>query len=221
MTSEPAENISRQTLDHYERSALLFWSGTRDHDVSQNIAALLRHVRGTSRGRPRGTPPLRILDFGCGPGRDLKALRELGHEAVGLDGCRAFAGMAQRHSGCEVLLQDFLELALPAASFDAVFANASLFHVPTRDIQRVMAELRACLKPEGVLFCSNPRGNDQEGWDGGRYGVWYREDTWRGMLVSAGFVELEHCYRPAGLPREKQSWFASVWRKTPAEEAAK
>ncbi|MBA3903313.1 MAG: SAM-dependent methyltransferase [Rhodocyclaceae bacterium] len=206
MTSEPTDDISKQTLDHYERSALLFWSGTRDHDVSQNIAAMLRHVR--------GTPPFHILDFGCGPGRDLKALRELGHEAVGLDGCRAFAGMAREHSGCAVLQQDFLDLSLPAASFDGVFANASLFHVPTRDIKRVIAELHACLKPEGVLFCSNPRGNDQEGWDGGRYGVWYREDSWRGIMSSAGFIELEHYYRPAGLPREKQTWFATVWRKT-------
>ena len=208
---DPDDDTSRKTLEHYERSAVRFWTGTRDHDVSQNIAAMLRHAR--------GAPPLRILDFGCGPGRDLKLLREMGHEAVGLDGCRAFVDMARRHSGCEVLHQDFLRLALPARSFDAVFANASLFHIPTHDIGRVLAELRACLKPEGVLFCSNPRGNDQEGWDGGRYGVWYREDTWRGIVTDAGFAEVEHYYRPAGLPREKQPWFASVWRKTRAQES--
>ena len=209
MAPDRVADISRKTLDHYERSAARFRDGTRDHDVSQNIAAMLRHLR--------GTPPFRILDVGCGPGRDLKTLLELGHMPVGLDGCRAFVDMAHEATGCETLHQDFLDLALPAASFDAVFANATLFHVPSHDIRRVLTDLRDCLKPGGVLFCSNPRGNDEEGWDSagesGRYGVWYRESTWRGIMSAAGFEELEHYYRPAGLPREQQPWFANVWRK--------
>ena len=59
--------ITARTLSHYDERAEDFWEGTRDHDVQQNIEALLRHIR--------GTPPLQILDFGCGPGRDLAALR--------------------------------------------------------------------------------------------------------------------------------------------------
>ena len=66
--------VSSQTLAHYESRAVEFWEGTRDHDVRQNIEALLRHLR--------GTPPFRILDFGCGPGRDLRAIRALGHEPL-------------------------------------------------------------------------------------------------------------------------------------------
>lgn len=200
------DEISQRTLGHYEQNSGSFWERTRDHDVGQNIAAMLRHVR--------AEPPYTILDFGCGPGRDLKALQQMGHQAVGLEGCASFVAMARAYAGCEVLHQEFLQLLLPAARFDAVFANASLFHVPSSDIRQVLAELSNCLKPAGVLFSSNPRGLDEKGWQGERYGVRYREDTWCGILSEAGFTELEHYYRPEGLPREQQSWFAGVWRKS-------
>lgn len=197
--------VTAKTLEHYDRSAESFWEGTRGHDVSQNIDALLRHIE--------GRPPYRILDFGCGPGRDLMAFKALGHEPVGLEGSAALAAMARKHSGCEVLAQDFLQLQLPAESFDGIFANASLFHVPSAELPRVLRELHAALKPRGVLFASNPRGNNEEGWNRGRYGVYHDLEAWRGFVSGAGFEELEHYYRPAGLPREQQPWLATVWRR--------
>jgi SAM-dependent methyltransferase len=121
--------------------------------------------------------------------------------------------MARTHSGCEVWQQDFLSLDLPAGHFDGIFANASLFHVPRRELPRVLRELHATLKPDGVLFSSNPRGNNEEGWNRGRYGVYHDLEGWRGLLQAASFTELEHYYRPPGLPREQQPWLASVWRR--------
>jgi len=199
------DTISRRTLAHYEMHAQDFWHGTHDHDVSQNITALLRHIE--------GAPPFSILDFGCGPGRDLKAFAARGHVAVGLDGAAHFCAMARAHSGCEVWQQDFLALDLPPETFDGVFANAALFHVPSQVLPRVLGELKACLKPSGVLFCSNPRGENQEGWSGGRYGAYHDLDTWRRHMLAAGFTELEHYFRPAGLPPERQPWLATVWRR--------
>ena len=197
--------IANVTLEHYDQRADDFWRGTRDHDVSQNIAALLQYIE--------GDPPFRILDFGCGPGRDLKAFAALGHVAVGLEGAAEFAAMARAHTGCEVWQQDFLKLDLPDDYFDGIFANASLFHVPAQELPRVLAELHASLKPGGVLFASNPRGNNEEGWNGERYGAYHDLETWRRYVSGAGFVELAHYYRPPGLPREQQPWLASVWRR--------
>jgi len=197
--------LSRSTLAHYERHARSFWEGTKDHDVAQNYAALLEAIEGAA--------PFAILDLGCGPGRDLRYFRSLGHEAVGLDGSAKFVEMARAHSGCEVLHQDFLALDLPPARFDGVFANAALFHVPSAELPRVLGELRAALKPSGVLFASNPRGNNEEGESGGRYGCYWDLDTWRNYVTAAGFTELKHYFRPPGLPREQQPWLASVWRK--------
>ncbi|RML41441.1 hypothetical protein ALQ95_04247 [Pseudomonas syringae pv. ribicola] len=197
--------ITATTVSHYNRVADDFREGTRDHDVSQNIDALLRHIERSA--------PWQILDFGCGPGRDLKTFTAMGHIAVGLDGSERFAEMARAETGCEVFQQNFLELDLPQGRFDGIFANAVLFHIPRQELPRVLRELYATLKPGGVLFSSNPRGENQEGWNGERYGAYHDLETWRQLLTDAGFTELEHYYRPAGLPRDQQPWLASVWRR--------
>ncbi len=203
--SDDLETVAAVTLRHYNQRADAFWEGTRGHDVTQNIAAMLKYIR--------GAPPFTLLDFGCGPGRDLKVFAELGHVAIGLDGAPRFAEMARIHSGCEVWRQDFLALDLPQRHFDGIFANASLFHVPSRELPRVLRELHDALKPEGVLFSSIPHGANQEGWSDGRYGVFHAPESWQAFGLAAGFVELEHYYRPKGAPPGAQPWLASVWRR--------
>lgn len=200
--------ISSGTLRHYQDQAHSFFEGTRDHDVSQNIDALLEAIGGDG--------PQRILDLGCGPGRDLIAFEQRGHEPVGLDGAEAFVQMARAQSHAEVRHRDFLRLDLAAAEFDGVFANASLFHVPCSELPRVLGELLECLRPGGVLFSSNPRGENQEGWSRGRYGVFHDFDQWRGFVLGAGFEEIGHYYRPEGLPRNQQRWLATLWRRPAA-----
>jgi SAM-dependent methyltransferase len=199
------EALSSRTLAHYEAAAKAFEVGTRTHDVSQNYAALLDAIEGPA--------PFTLLDFGCGPGRDLAYFQSLGHTAVGLDGCRAFVEMARTATGCEVMHQDFLRLSLPPARFHGIFANASLFHVPTQELARVLAELREALVPRGVLFCSNPHGADTEGFSHERYGAFHTRETWCAHVTAAGFTELAHYYRPQGRPRSEQPWLATVWRK--------
>jgi SAM-dependent methyltransferase len=202
------EKIAAATLSYYEQSAEDFRAGTRDHDVSQNVAALLRHID--------GKPPFVILDLGCGPGRDLETFAGLGHTAIGLEGAAVFAAMARADTGCEVWQQSFHSLDLPGKRFDGIFANASLFHVPSQELPRVLRQLHAALKSGGVLFSSNPHGENEEGWNRGRYGAYHDLKTWRLYMLSAGFMELEYYYRPTGLAPELQPWLASVWRKPPS-----
>ncbi len=204
LTSDDLKQIADLTLDHYNKRADDFWEGTKGHDVSQNINALLQYMEGER--------PFTILDFGCGPGRDLKTFTDLGHMAIGLEGSAKFAAMA-REQGYEIMEQDFLKLKLPDSRFDGVFANASLFHVPGQELPRVLRELHATLKPGGVLFSSNPHGNNDEGWNRGRYGAYHDLETWREFMHGAGFIELMNYFRPEGLPREQQPWLATLWRK--------
>ncbi len=203
---EEAREAAAITLAEYDRMADAYRLGTADHDVSQNIAALLDAIEGEA--------PYSILDLGCGPGRDLRAFAALGHDVTGLDGAGALVALARAESDCPVLHQDFLALDLPHARFDGIFANAALFHVPSSQIARVLADLAAALKPGGVLFCSNPRGANEEGWVGGRYGCFWDLETWRALVTGAGFTELHHYYRPPGRPRAEQPWLATVWRKS-------
>ena len=128
------KETSRRTVNHYQDHARAFRDGTWDHDVSQNRDALLAAI---------GLPgPVDILDLGCGPGRDLVAFQAMGHRPVGLDGCAAFVEMARQQTGLPVLQQDFLDLNLPAAAFDGVFANAVLFHIPSAELPAVLTALR-------------------------------------------------------------------------------
>jgi len=197
--------VSNRTVWHYHSSAEGFWQGTRDHDVTQNMDALLAAIDGEG--------PHRILDLGCGPGRDVMAFVELGHEPVGLDGAEAFCEMARTYTGREIWQQDFLALDLPPERFDGVFANASLFHVPSQELPQVLSALRDTLVPGGVLFSSNPRGPNSEGWKANRYGAYHDLEAWTRFVTDAGFEPIGHYYRPPGLPRNEQPWLASTWRK--------
>jgi SAM-dependent methyltransferase len=205
------KNLTSTTIGYYDGHAPAFWDGTKSHDVTQNYEALL--------GAIDAEPPFTLLDLGCGPGRDLAYFQGLGHIAIGVDGSTQFADMARAHSGAEVWVQDFIDLNLPEAQFDGVFANASLFHVPKDSIETTLAALWRALLPGGVLFASNPRGNDEQSLSGGRFGVFYRDQTWMALVEKCGFEPVRQYFRPQNAPPAQQRWFATVWRKTnkPAE----
>lgn len=203
------DHKERLTIAHYNNNAEAFWQGTKEHDVSQNIQAFLNAL-------PQHKA-LDILDFGCGPGRDLKHFKSLGHRPIGLDGSKEFCSMASAYSKCQTLQQNFSQLDLPANAFDGVFANASLFHVPRTALAKVLESLQRCLRPAGILFTSNPRGN-AEGWSGQRYGHYFELQASQQFLQQAGFEILHHYYRPAGKPLEQQPWLAIISRKQAIEQ---
>lgn len=152
------KETSRRTVNHYQDHAQAYREGTWDHDVSQNRQALLAAIGASG--------PVDILDLGCGPGRDLEAFKALGHRPVGLDGCAAFVEMARQQTGLSVLHQDFLDLSLPHAAFDGVFANAVLFHIPSAELPAVLVALRQSLRPGGVLSPPIRAGRGKKGGTG-------------------------------------------------------
>ena len=198
------EEIEKFNIAHYEESAESFRIGTQDHDVSQNIAALLDAL-------PKGKIH-DILDFGCGPGRDLCVFKELGHRPIGLDGSKEFCKMAEKQSGCRTLNQQFLKLNLKENSYDGIFANASLFFIPSQELPRVLKQLHVSLRNGGILFSSNPRGN-VEGWQGQTYGHYMEFEASELFLNQSGFKILKHYYRPEGKPKEEQPWLAIVSKR--------
>lgn len=194
-----------RTIEHYQLNAKSFWEGTKDHDVDQNYAAFQTKMTALT--------GMTVLDFGCGPGRDLMYFKKRGHVPYGLDGCENFCEMARENSGCEVWHQNFCELDLPENFFDGIFANASIFHIPKMQLSSALETMNKSLKKNGILFSSNPRGNG-ESFDGSRYGNYMQFEEYEEFLNSAGFEVLDHYYRPTGWPREEQPWLAVVSRKT-------
>ena len=211
-TVAECRQASQATIDDYAAAAEGYAAGNMNHDVSQNIEALLKPLETQGSGRK-----LDILDVCCASGRDLVTFTQRGHRAIGLDGVRQFCEMARRLSGCEVWQQDLLQLQLPPQRFDGIFCNACLFHVPSAGLPDVLAALR----PGGILFVSNAHGfgEDREGWTGGRtagtrsYVCWLSEATWRAYCTAAGLELMDLFYRPPGKPRDQQPFLATVWRK--------
>ena len=199
LNPEQLQELTRITIGHYEFNAERYCVGTADHDVSQNYAALLDAIETEK--------PFKILNLGCGPGRDLKYFKSLGHIPVGVEGSKTFVEVTAKLSGCVVYHMDFIKLDLPQVEYDGIFANATLFHIPKQEIKRVMMELY------DSLFYSNPRGNNQEGFSGERYGFYYDWITWKEICLKTGFVEVKHFLRPDGIPEQERPWLASVWKK--------
>ena len=208
------------TIADYQAVAAGYAQGNMNHDVTQNMEALLAPLA----DRPA---PLDILDVCCASGRDLVSFTKMGHRAVGLDGVPAFCEMARLLSGCEVMQQDLTQLDLPRVSYDGIFANACLFHVPSAALPRCLEELTASLRPGGVLFVSNAHGfgEDREGYTNGRtpqtrsYVCWLSEESWVARCEAAGLQLLDKYYRPPGKPRAQQPFLATVWRKPGAESS--
>ena len=202
------EQHEQVTIAQYQAKADGFREGTWDHDVSQNRDALVAAM-------PQN--PGKILDLGCGPGRDLVAFKGQGHTAIGLDATPAFVEMARQASGCEVWQQSFLSLDLPPETFDGIFANASLLHVPRDQMVRVLRDVWRSLVVEGALMMSMGRG-DWEGYTaretGYRYVVAWEYETLAPCVEQAGFEIVDHYYRPPGLPLQQQSWVVIVARKS-------
>jgi SAM-dependent methyltransferase len=201
------EQHERITIAEYQLTAESFRDGTWNHDVSQNRDALVAAM-------PKN--PGKILDVGCGPGRDLVAFTQQGHEAIGLDATPAFVEMAQQLSGCEVWQQSFLSLDLPPNTFDGIFANASLIHVPSEKMVEVLRQLCDALVPNGALVMSMARGTG-EGYSsrstGDRYVALWEYETLAPCVEQAGLVVRHHYYRPPGQPCAAQSWLAIVANK--------
>jgi SAM-dependent methyltransferase len=203
MVHHKFETIIANTISHYDQNAADFYAGTKDHDVSQNIQALLSAVAKVA------SPPFKILDFGSGPGRDLIRFKELGHEPTGLDGSLEFCKMSKNLVDAPILHQRFDQLDLPELFFDGIFANASLFHIPRAILPQALSALNRALKPRGVLFCSNPRG-DGESIHGGRFGNYMELVVFQEFLKAAHFELVDHYYRPTHLPIVQRPWLATV-----------
>ncbi len=134
-------------------------------------------------------PAAAVLDAGCGPGRDLRAFREAGLNAVGLDLNETFCAMAARHG--PVTLGDLRHLPYAGASFAGVWSCASLVHLPPEAVSVSLAEMARVLVPAGQMYVSVKLG-DVSGWRDSAHGTrWF--STWHpqvfcDLVAASGFV---------------------------------
>ncbi len=131
------------SINYYQQRAEQFYQSTVTVDMTPLYDRFLPRV-------PAGG---HVVDAGCGSGRDSLHFSRLGYRVTAFDASPALVALARTHSGLQVmqcLFEDF-STATPA---DAIWACASLLHVPQAELAAVMAHLAAQLKPGGVFYCS-------------------------------------------------------------------
>ncbi|MHB9880926.1 class I SAM-dependent methyltransferase [Pacificimonas sp. ICDLI1SI03] len=145
------------TLDFYEIEAPVY--------VASGRGGISRWLDGFMRALPAGA---RVLELGCGGGRDAEAMAARGFDVYPTDGTPAIAARAEARLKRPVRVMRFDELTARAA-YDAVWANASLLHVPRSALPGVLGRVLAALKPGGLHF-ANYKGGGTAGRDAlGRY----------------------------------------------------
>ena len=167
--------MNQKTIDYYDSHAEEFFSGTIDADMSECRARFLAYL-------PRGK---KILDAGCGSGRDILAFMEAGYEVEAFDASAELCRIASQKTGVAVRKQRFEDLPGEEA-YDGIWACASLLHVDRQDLPDVLRRLYLMLNPGGVLYASFKHGTGERE-KGGRYFNDLTEKALAELLSNAGF----------------------------------
>ena len=146
------------TLDYYNKNSEEYFNSTLNVDMTNTYKAFLKLV-------PKGG---KILDLGCGSGRDSMNFMKLGYEVTAVDGSKELAKKASALLGKEVIVSTFEELELKE-KFHGIWACASLLHIKREDLKTVLNNLYNNLEDNGVFYMSFKYGEKEYVDDKNRY----------------------------------------------------
>jgi SAM-dependent methyltransferase len=172
----------RATKAFYDRHAIEYANDTQNQNLDELWELFAHHLQ----------PNARVLDLGCGGGRDLKEFAKRGFETIGVDYSDALAEIARRYSGQPVEVVSFDEMVFEENTFDGIWAVASLLHVPRTKVDGVLKRLKEMLKPRGILLTSMQKGDGKQFASEGRLFELYDAEQWKAILESAGFETIEN-----------------------------
>lgn len=130
-------------------------------------------------------PRSRVLDIGCGAGRDLKFFKDRGHDCLGLEPSEKLAAFARQHSGCEVIESGIMEFNTDK-KFEGVWACASLLHLSDSELETAFSHINRMMHQGSLFYCSFKRGC----FKGQRAGRFYNDQTLESLtpLITPEFV---------------------------------
>lgn len=192
------------TLQFYKDHAQDFVKGTLSADMSEARQHFLQCLPESAR----------ILDFGCGSGRDTKAFLDLGYQVDACDGSEELCRIASEVTGIPVRHMFFQDLD-ETGVYDGIWACASILHLPKEELAAVLRKIADALKKKGVLYTSFKYG-DFEGMRGGRYFTNYTEDTVKVLFDSVPTLQITELWitgdvRPG---RGEERWINILARRS-------
>jgi SAM-dependent methyltransferase len=185
-------------VEYYNKNADSFFNGSVNADMAEDREAFLAYV-------PEGG---KILDAGCGSGRDSKAFLDAGYDIVAFDASREMRIRASEYIGREVLDLRFEEISFEK-EFDGIWASASLLHVPVEELPEVMGRMRKALKPGGVMYASFKYGEGTKV-RGERLFSDFNEKSVVPLFENAGFEIVNNTVGPDSRPGRETEYWVSV-----------
>ena len=191
------------TLQYYNQHAKAYVDSTRDVEFSQTQERFLQYLK----------PGARILDFGCGSGRDTKYFRNRGFQVEAVDGSAEFVRIASDYTGINVrrmLFQDLDEVEC----YDGIWACSSILHLPFAELEEVLGKMARALRRRGIVYTSFKYGTE-EGGRSGRYFTDMTEAKMAGLLERIPVYDVEEMWvtfdvRPG---RGDERWLNMILRK--------
>jgi len=190
---------------YYDANAKEYCAATLNIDMDDIRSRFLRNV----------PPGARILDAGCGSGRDTLAFLRGGYSVKAFDGSAKMAECASVYTGQECEVLRFQDMAFDR-EFDAVWSCAALLHVPKSEMSDVLVRIIRSLKPGGVAYFSFIEGSDERTSSDGRFYNSYTTESLRDLLQSVGGVQELDCWRSFRDPDSPQqaAWLNIIIKRT-------
>lgn len=193
-----------ETLEYYNANAKSFVLKTANVDFKEIQDKFLHYIL------PKG----KILDFGCGSGRDAKYFHDKGFDVDAIDGSEELCRLAARYTGIHVTQMLFSELAADE-QYDGIWACASILHLPSSELKSVLWKMIKALKNGGILYASF-KYSDYEGMRNGRYFTDFTETSFQKFIADTGNVEIKELWvtgdvRPG---RGDEKWLNLILRKS-------
>ena len=192
-----------KTLNYYDQNADIFVQGTVSVDFKETQDKFVQALSGK-----------KILDFGCGSGRDTKYFMESGLDVTAIDGSQKLCKRASEYTGIQVKHMMFQDLD-EVNCYDGIWACSSILHLPKDELKAVFNKMGRALKPNGIIYTSFKYG-DFEGERNGRFFTDFNLEIFKDFIKDVKDILIEEAWitgdvRPG---REEEKWLNLLLRKT-------
>lgn len=196
-------NKFKETIEYYNKNSQKYISSTLNLNMDSLYEPFLALLK----------PGTRILDAGCGPGRDVKYFHDKGFDVVGFDASEEMVKKAREVTGLPILHMDFSKMEFEN-EFDAIWACASLLHIPRKNIQGIFMLFSRALRKNGVFYMSFKYGENEE-FRNCRLFSNYNEDSINSLISSFSDFTIISLWKTIDIRpnREDEFWINVLLRK--------
>lgn len=190
------------TIDYYNKNAKEYFEKTYNADMNIQYELFLKHLGNNGK----------ILDFGCGSGRDALYFKKLGYEIDAIDGSKELCKLATKYVGINVRCMKFNELNV-VNTYDGIWACSSLVHIDKKEMIEILKKMRNALKQDGIAYIAMKSGIGEEN-IGGRYFSYIEKEEFIKIINSLNFELIDFLStKSVTNNEEKRSWDSYVIKK--------